>query len=59
VTGYQRFWRCEHHPVAIDNFSEGTHICEWGCDLTKLEWHHNGTRQELFAPQKKYVPYIF
>jgi hypothetical protein len=39
---YQFFWRCAHHPSAIDNFFSETRSCGWGCHLAELKWHHNG-----------------
>jgi hypothetical protein len=39
----QLFWRCEHHPLAIDNFFAQRAECEWCCHTQELRWHHNGT----------------
>lgn len=56
---YQGFWRCEHHPSAIENYF-GRHSaglidgqmvptvliqkhCEHGCDTNELRWWDNGT----------------
>jgi hypothetical protein len=38
----QIFWRCEHHPVATENFFEKRAKCEWGCHKNELEWYHCG-----------------
>jgi hypothetical protein len=39
----QRFWRCEHHPSAIDNWDVWREYCEHGCDKSELRWSDNGT----------------
>jgi hypothetical protein len=43
---HQYFWKCEHHPVATQNFFEHRATCEWGCHTQELRWHHSG-----FSPQ--------
>jgi hypothetical protein len=40
----QRFWRCEHHPSAIDNyFAPKRFGCEHACEKTELRPWDNGT----------------
>lgn len=39
---FQNFWRCAHHPSAIDNFFGGFLSCERGCHNTPIFWHHAG-----------------
>lgn len=39
---FQYFWRCAHHPRAIENFFEKRVTCELDCHTTNLEWHHRG-----------------
>ena len=29
---FQHYWRCNHHPVALDNFFSSMTQCEHGCD---------------------------
>lgn len=38
----QHFWRCAHHPSAIDNHFDKLLGCEWDCQTQSLRWHHNG-----------------
>ena len=40
---HQRYWRCAHHPSAIENFFEKRTLCEWDCHTQELMWFHNGT----------------
>jgi hypothetical protein len=42
----QRFWRCEHHPSAIDNWDVWREHCEHGCDKSELRPWDNGTHRE-------------
>lgn len=42
MTDHQRFWRCAHHPSAIDNFFGALTTCEWGCHDEALRWYHRG-----------------
>jgi hypothetical protein len=39
----QRYWRCAHHPSAIENFFDGRKECQWECHKQELHWYHNGT----------------
>jgi len=39
---FQYYWRCAHHPSAIDNFFEKLAGCEWMCHAQELRWHHSG-----------------
>jgi hypothetical protein len=39
---FQNYWRCEHHPSAIQNFFERRPGCEWDCHEQPLQWHHGG-----------------
>jgi len=39
----QRFWRCEHHLSAIDNWGDCHPFCEHGCHKSELRWFDNGT----------------
>jgi hypothetical protein len=39
---HQHYWRCAHHPSAIDNFFERRTLCVFECHAQLLEWHHNG-----------------
>ena len=43
--GVQIFWRCEHHPIATENFFEKRTTCERGCHTSPLLWHQNGVHQ--------------
>lgn len=36
-TPFQHYWRCDHHPVALDNFFEGRPEC--GC-TQEYKWPH-------------------
>jgi hypothetical protein len=38
----QVFWKCEHHPIATENFFRGTLRCEWFCHSQELMWYHSG-----------------
>ena len=40
---FQRTWRCEHHPSAIDNWGDCRPFCEHGCHKSELRWYDNGT----------------
>jgi hypothetical protein len=43
-TPHQRFWRCEHHPSAIDNYFVHKRFgCEHACEKTELRPWDNGT----------------
>jgi len=42
----QHFWRCAHHPSAIDNYFERRTECMWDCDAQRLEWYHSGSHPE-------------
>jgi hypothetical protein len=42
----QRFWRCEHHPSAIDNWDVWRGYCGHGCDKSELRSWDNGTHRE-------------
>jgi hypothetical protein len=42
---FQYFWRCAHHPSAIENFFDVRTMCDRGCHAERLRWHHNGTHQ--------------
>lgn len=35
VPTYQRYWRCAHHPSALQNFFARRYACEWGCNEMK------------------------
>ena len=39
---FQHYWRCKHHPSAIDNFFHSRTMCEWSCHAEELRWYHNG-----------------
>jgi hypothetical protein len=39
---FQHYWRCAHHPSAIENFFDHRTTCEWGCHEQTLLWHHSG-----------------
>jgi hypothetical protein len=39
---FQHYWRCAHHPSAIQNFFEQRNSCEWCCEESRLLWHHGG-----------------
>jgi hypothetical protein len=41
----QRFWRCKHHPSAIDNYFGRKAFCEHGCDGGP-SWFNNGNLSE-------------
>lgn len=43
---YQQYWRCFHHPSAIDNFFEHRTKCEWECETQELQWWHHGDHPE-------------
>lgn len=43
----QFFWRCAHHPSAIENFFEKRTTCEWGCHTQELKWYHHGMHPNL------------
>lgn len=45
MSAFQRFWRCAHHPSAIENFYDGRTTCEWDCHTTTLQPHHGGFHQ--------------
>lgn len=38
---YTRFWRCNHHPIAISNWAEELDECEQGC-CEMPRWFDNG-----------------
>lgn len=40
----QHYWRCAHHPSAIENFFAKPQLlgCEWDCQTQSLRWYHNG-----------------
>jgi hypothetical protein len=42
-TGQEKadFWRCVHHPSAIDNWW-AKRDCEFGCHKNELRWYDNG-----------------
>ena len=43
MTTFQYFWRCEHHPSAMENFFERRTTCELvGCHTQELKWYHFG-----------------
>jgi hypothetical protein len=39
---FQNFWRCEHHPSALDNYF-ARRECTMGCNMNELRWFDNGT----------------
>jgi hypothetical protein len=39
----QQYWRCEHHPSALQNYQEELEVCAYGCHLNELRWWENGT----------------
>ena len=39
---FQNFWRCAHHPSAINNFYDKRTSCEYMCQSVPLEWWHGG-----------------
>jgi len=45
---FQHFWRCQHHPIATQNFFDGRVACEWKCTEQPLQSHDNG-----FHPPKQ------
>ncbi len=42
MNSIQYFWRCAHHPSAINNFFVERSTCEWSCHTQELKWHHGG-----------------
>jgi hypothetical protein len=51
MSEFQYFWRCEHHPSAIDNWAYAMSLegivsvsCEYCCDSRRYapRWHDNG-----------------
>lgn len=42
MSAFQYFWRCAHHPSAIDNFFEHRGLCEWDCQAQPLQSYHSG-----------------
>lgn len=45
MSEHQHFWRCAHHPSAIDNFFETRITCEWQCHETQLKSFDSGFHQ--------------
>lgn len=45
MSDFQHYWRCAHHPSAIDNFFEKRATCEWQCHETPLRSHDSGIHQ--------------
>lgn len=41
---FQNFWRCAHHPSALENFEARRTTCEFECHCQPLRWYHNGTQ---------------
>lgn len=41
----QEFWRCKHHPSAINNWYDGETACGYGCEKSELRWFDNGCKQ--------------
>jgi len=46
---FQHYWRCVHHPSAIDNFFNtevaregGRRMCKHGCDMVPLKSTDSG-----------------
>jgi hypothetical protein len=39
---FQNFWRCAHHPSALENFEARRTTCEFECHCQPLRWYHNG-----------------
>jgi hypothetical protein len=39
---FQNFWRCKHHPSALDNYF-ARRECTMGCNMNELRWFDNGT----------------
>lgn len=42
---FQYYWRCEHHPSAIENFFTNRETCEFECHKQPLRWHDSGFHQ--------------
>lgn len=38
----QYFFKCEHHPMAIENFFKNIENCEYGCHTNEPTWSSNG-----------------
>lgn len=53
---FQNFWRCAHHPSAMENFFTDITACEWECHTQKLEWYHSGEHPLPPCIQKPFVP---
>lgn len=43
-TGTQDFWRCKHHPSAINNYYIDRDYCGYGCEKNELRWFDNGCK---------------
>ena len=53
---YQHYWRCEHHPSALENFFRKRHTCEWMCHAEELRWHHHGNHPPPKSWGTPYAP---
>jgi len=42
-TEFQHFWRCAHHPSALQNFQDERTECMWECHTQELKSWHNGS----------------
>jgi hypothetical protein len=45
-TDMQQFWRCEHHPSALQNYQDEIEACVFGCHLNELRWWDNGCKPQ-------------
>jgi hypothetical protein len=41
-TPVQMYWKCAHHPSALENFFGDRYTCEWMCHTQELRPHHSG-----------------